>query len=277
MFSPKELAPNEDQGVVFGIARRARRTRRLEQMHRLVGAKSSRIFAVGRRSSDHSFQITFPSERLRRHARSSPGTSASGASSTIQQESEREARRDHRVCGRPSSCPPPLPSPGQLPGRVRHRLDRRPRGDSSRFAQQLAASARPRADSSPSRPSSTSSIDQAKTEIVIDRDKIASMGLNMQQVGADLGVDARRQLRQPLQHRRPQLQGHPADRARRPPDPGAARATSTSAGPDGRLVPLCAVATLRDASVEPRTLNRFQQLNAVKLSRRRHPLARRRR
>ncbi len=29
-------------------------------------------------------------------------------------------------------------------------------------------------------------IDQAKTEIVIDRDKVASMGLTMQQVGADL-------------------------------------------------------------------------------------------
>ena len=31
-------------------------------------------------------------------------------------------------------------------------------------------------------------IDQAKTEIVIDRDKVASMGLSMQQVGADLSA-----------------------------------------------------------------------------------------
>src|SRR5207247_10342248 len=36
-------------------------------------------------------------------------------------------------------------------------------------------------------------------------------------------------------------------------------------GPNGQLVSLSTIATLRD-SVTPRTLNRFQQLNAVKLS-----------
>jgi len=36
-------------------------------------------------------------------------------------------------------------------------------------------------------------------------------------------------------------------------------------GPNGQLMPLAAVATLREG-VQPRTLNRFQQLNAVKIS-----------
>jgi multidrug efflux pump len=36
-------------------------------------------------------------------------------------------------------------------------------------------------------------------------------------------------------------------------------------GPDGRLVPLSTIATLKN-STQPRTLNRFQQLNSVKLS-----------
>ena len=36
-------------------------------------------------------------------------------------------------------------------------------------------------------------------------------------------------------------------------------------GPAGELLPLSAIATVRDG-VEPRTLNRFQQLNAIKLS-----------
>jgi multidrug efflux pump len=36
-------------------------------------------------------------------------------------------------------------------------------------------------------------------------------------------------------------------------------------GPDGRLVPLSTIATLKN-STQPRALNRFQQLNAVKLS-----------
>jgi multidrug efflux pump len=65
-------------------------------------------------------------------------------------------------------------------------------------------------------------IDEAKTEIVLDRDKIASMGLTLQQVGSDLS-DARRQLRQPLQHRRAKLQGHRADRARFGASPRPAR------------------------------------------------------
>ena len=74
---------------------------------------------------------------------------------------------------------------GHLPGRVRHRLDGEPRR-----ARALRRSdrqrGRSRAASSPSRRSWTCSIDQAKAEIVIDRDKVASMGLSMQQVGADL-------------------------------------------------------------------------------------------
>ena len=41
-------------------------------------------------------------------------------------------------------------------------------------------------------------------------------------------------------------------------------------------MPLSAVATIQDG-VEPRTLNRFQQLNAVKISGVRHAVARRQR
>jgi multidrug efflux pump len=37
------------------------------------------------------------------------------------------------------------------------------------------------------------------------------------------------------------------------------------AGPNGRVIPLSAIATLR-RGVEPRTLNRFQQLNSIKIS-----------
>ena len=70
------------------------------------------------------------------------------------------------------------------------------------------------------------------------------MGLSMQQVGADLVGDAGRQLRQPLQHRRAQLQGDPAGRARRRGSRPSSSTTSTSPGPDGQLIPLGAIATL---------------------------------
>src|SRR5260221_4069401 len=107
-------------------------------------------------------------------------------------------------------------------------------------------------------------IDQAKSEIVIDRDKVASMGLTMQSVGADLSsmlggnyvnrfnIDGRSYKVIPQIER-------------------AGRLTADQlndiyiSGPNGQLMPLSAVATVRQG-VEPRTLNRFQQLNAVKIS-----------
>jgi multidrug efflux pump len=107
-------------------------------------------------------------------------------------------------------------------------------------------------------------IDQAKTEIVIDRDKVASMGLSMQQVGADLSS---------------MLSGNFVNRFNIdgrsykviPQIERAGRLTAEQlkdiyiTGPGGQVMPLSAVASLR-SGVEPRTLNRFQQLNAVKIS-----------
>ena len=71
-------------------------------------------------------------------------------------------------------------------------------------------------------------------------------------------------LRQPLQRRRPQLQGDPAAPALRAAEPEQLRDIYVT-GPNGQLVSLASIATLRD-SVTPRSLNRFQQLNAVKIS-----------
>ncbi len=107
-------------------------------------------------------------------------------------------------------------------------------------------------------------MDQAKTEIVIDRDKAASMGLSMQQIGADLSsmiggnfvnrfnIDGRSYKVIPQIERSERLTTEQLTQIH-------------ITGPDGKLMPLSAIATLRDG-IEPRTLNRFQQLNAVKIS-----------
>ena len=65
---------------------------------------------------------------------------------------------------------------------------------------------------------------------------------------------ARRRLRQPLQHPGAELQGDPADPARRAAD----------AGSSDKLVPLSTFASLR-TTAEPRELKKFQQLNAVRI------------
>jgi len=107
-------------------------------------------------------------------------------------------------------------------------------------------------------------IDEAKAEIMLDRDKIASMGLSMQQVGTDLSsmlggnfvnrfnIDGRSYKVIPQIERASRLT---EDQLR----------DIHISGPNGQLMPLGSVATLRQG-IEPRTLNRFQQLNAIKIS-----------
>ncbi len=107
-------------------------------------------------------------------------------------------------------------------------------------------------------------IDQPQTEFVIDRDRVADLGLSLQQVGADLAsmVGGDFVNRFDIAGRSykviPQIER-------------VGRLTAEQlqniyiSGPNGALVPLSTVATLRETTV-PRSLNRFQQLNAVKIS-----------
>jgi multidrug efflux pump len=107
-------------------------------------------------------------------------------------------------------------------------------------------------------------IDQPQSEIVIDRDKAAEIGLDLQQVGSDLAamIGGNYVNRFDISGRSykviPQIQR--ADRI----NPDQLRDIYIT-GPSGQLIPLSTIATLRDSTV-PRSLNRFQQLNAVKIS-----------
>jgi multidrug efflux pump len=106
--------------------------------------------------------------------------------------------------------------------------------------------------------------DQPQSEIVIDYDKVAALGLSNAQVGADLAaalggnyvnrfnIDGRAYKVIPQVERSERL------------TPEQLQDIFVT-GPEGALVPLSTFATLRDTTV-PRTLNRFQQLNAIKLS-----------
>ena len=105
--------------------------------------------------------------------------------------------------------------------------------------------------------------DFPQTEVVFDRDKVASMGLNLSQVGADLGtmLGGAYVNRFSIEGRSykviPQLER-------------ASRLNSDQlkdlyvTGPGGKLVQLSTFATLRNTT-EPRTLNRFQQLNSARI------------
>jgi multidrug efflux pump len=107
-------------------------------------------------------------------------------------------------------------------------------------------------------------IDQPQAQINIDRDKAADLGLDLQQVGADIGsmVGGNFVNRFDIAGRSykviPQIQR--VDRL----NPAQLENIYVT-GPSGQLVPLSTIATIRNSTV-PRSLNRFQQLNAVKIS-----------
>ncbi len=105
--------------------------------------------------------------------------------------------------------------------------------------------------------------DQPQTEVVFDRDKLRSQGVDLSQAGAGSFHHAGRKLCQPLQHSGTQLQSHSAGQAvdRLTPDQLSQIYVKGSAD---KLVPLSTFATLK-TTTEPRSLNKFQQLNAVRI------------
>jgi multidrug efflux pump len=107
-------------------------------------------------------------------------------------------------------------------------------------------------------------IDQPQSEFMIDRDKVAALGLNLQQVGNDLGamVGGNYVNRFDIAGRSYKVIPQMERAGRLNPDQ---LKNIYVTGPNGSLVQLGTVARIRE-SVVPRSLNRFQQLNAVKIS-----------
>jgi multidrug efflux pump len=107
-------------------------------------------------------------------------------------------------------------------------------------------------------------VDQPEMELVMDRDKVAALGLNMANVGADLATlvggnfinrfnfGGRSYKVIPQLTRMQRLTASQLE-------------DIYVKGPNGQTIPLSTFATLKKKT-GPRTLNRFQQFNSVKLS-----------
>jgi multidrug efflux pump len=257
IFSPKELAPNEDQGVVFG-AMDAPPNATLEQLTPYTGQIQD-IF-TSTPEYDHSFQLTLPTRGFNGMI-VKPWDERERSIFPIQEEVAAKLTAVPGVRA-PAFLPAALPSAGQFPVEL-VLASTATHEELVRFAEQIVQEA-VQSGQFAFPPITDVRIDEAKAEIVIDRDKAGSMGVSMQSLGADLSaalsgnfvnrfdIDGRSYKVIPQVER-------------------AARLTPEQlkqihvAGPNGRLMPLSSVATLREG-VEPRTLNRFQQLNAVKIS-----------
>lgn len=106
--------------------------------------------------------------------------------------------------------------------------------------------------------------DQPQSEIIIDREKVATLGLNLSQVGADLAAALGGNFVNRFNIAGRSYKVIPQIQRRDRLNPEQLGDIYIS-GPNGGLIPVSAIAHIEHQTV-PRSLNRFQQLNAVKLS-----------
>ncbi len=265
IFSPKELAPTEDQSVLFGIINTAANATTDQNA---VYAKAAEQAMLDTPEAALTFQFLFP-----------PSIGAtlgadgfSGVALKPWGERTRTATQilpevQAKVSKIPGiqifmTTPPALPGGSNFPieflitstSDSEHLLE---------FAQQIQKKAE-QSGLFFFPPTIDMKLDQPQATVVFDRDKLAALGLSLSQVGTDLGVatggnfvnrfnmDGRSYKVIPLVQRVDRLNSEQLRNI-------------YVTGPDKQMIPLSAVAHIKH-SVVARSLNRFQQLNAVKLS-----------
>ncbi len=257
MMSAKELAPTEDQGVIFGIVDAAANAT-LDQTSRDAAAANDVFMNVP--ETNFTFQITSPS---------------SGFGGMVVKSWEERERSIFEILPEVQAglqqipgiqmfavTPPALPGGGQFP--VEFILASTEEPDKILdFARQLQLKAM-QSGMFAFPPIIDVKIDQPEAEIRIDRDKVADMGLNLQQIGTDLAslVGGSYVNRFNISGRSykviPQIQRIGRLTAEQLQDVYVS-------GPDGKLVTLSTIASVENRTV-PRSINRFQQFNAVTIS-----------
>lgn len=257
MMSPRELAPIEDQGFLFAAHETPANATIEQTVH-----YTEQVFDIWKSTPeyDFTFQITQPT-----NAFGGMGVVPwSERERTIQEIIWEQQMKVSRIPGIHTFliAPPALPGGGQFP--VEFLLtSTAPTEQILGFAKEIQGRAM-KSGMFAFPPIIDVKLDLPQSEIIIDRDKVADMGLSLQSVGQDLSsamggnfvnrfsIDGRSYKVIPQLARESRL------------NPNQLTELYTR-GPEGKLIPINAIARIED-SVQPRSLNRFQQLNAVKIS-----------
>lgn len=255
LLSGKELAPKEDQGVVFGIVQAAPNST-IDQTTRYTALLNDLFLSIPETAT--TFQITQPFQ---------------GFSGLVTKPWSQRTRPTEQILGEVfgrsasipgirviATTPAPLPGASNLPVEFVICTTAEPR-ELVGFAEQLVGKA---IKSGMFMFADTDlKFDLPQAEVVLDRDLVFDMGLNLQQVGGDLssmlgGAFVNRFSIQGRSYKViPQLERT----ARLNPEQVS---DIYVPGPDGRQIQLSTIASVRK-TVEPRTLNRFQQLNCARI------------
>ena len=257
IMSPKELAPTEDEGVIFGILE-ASADSTIDQTSRYAAAVNQTFLNIP--ETRFTFQLTRPTSGFSGMV-VKPWEDRERTIFQILPEVQQKLQHIPGIRINPV-LRPALPGGGQFPVEV-VLASTAEEDQILQFARQIQLKAM-QSGMFAFPPIIDVKIDQPQAEIVIDRDKAADLGLDLRQVGADMQsmVGGNYVNRFDIAGRSykviPQIKR--IDRL----NPAQLENIYIS-GPQGQLVPLSTIATLRNSTVA-RSLNRFQQLNAVKIS-----------
>lgn len=255
MFSQRELAPDEDQGVVFSVIQSSANSTLdqtnlfTQQVYEVYHSfpESASIFQITNPNGGFGGMVTKPWSQ-RKKTTQQLLLESSGALSKI---------AGIRVI---PLTPPPLPGGGNFPVDFAIVSAAEPQ-QVSQLAEQIVK--RAMASGLFIFADTDVKFDQPQTEVVFDRDKLRSQGVDLSQAGQDLAtmLGGNYVNRFSIQGRSykviPQIER--ADRL------NADQLSQIYVkGSSNQLVPLSTFATLK-TTTEPRSLNKFQQLNAVRI------------
>ena len=255
MFSQRELAPAEDQGVVFGVIQ-ASANSTLDQTNLFA----QQVYDVYHSfpESESIFQITNPGGGFGGMV-TKPWSQRKKTAQQLLVESSGPLSKIAGVRVIPLT-PSPLPGAGSFPVDFAIVSAAEPE-QVSQLAQQIVQKAMTSgmfmfADTDVK-------FDQPQTEVVFDRDKLRSQGVDLSQAGADLStmLGGNYVNRFSIQGRSYKVIPQLRRMDRLTPEQLSQIYVKGSAD---KLVPLSTFATLK-TTTEPRSLNKFQQLNAVRI------------
>jgi multidrug efflux pump len=255
MFSQRELAPAEDQGVVFSILQ-ASANSTIDQTRMFAQQVHDVYRAIPETASV--FQLTFPTGGFGGMV-TKPWSERTKTTQQLLMESMGPLSQIPGIRAIPLT-PPPLPGGGDFPVDLVIASPAEPR-QLGELAGQLVQKAFASglfifADAD-------LKFDQPQAEVVFDRDKLRSQGVDLSQAGQDLStlLGGDYVNRFSIQGRSYKVipQVRRADRL----TPDQLEDIYIT-GSNDKLVPLSTFATLR-TTAEPRELKKFQQLNAVRI------------
>jgi multidrug efflux pump len=255
MFSQRELAPAEDQGVVFGVIQSSANST-IDQTNLFT----NEVYDVYKSfpESESIFQITNPNGGFGGMV-TKPWSQRKKTAQQLLVESTGPLSKISGVRVIPLT-PPPLPGGGNFPVDFVIASAAEPQ-QLAEFGRQLAQKAMTSglfifADTD-------MKFDQPQAEVVFDRDKVRSQGIDLSQVGQDMSVllGGNYVNRFSIQGRSYKVIPQIKREERLTPDQLSQIYVK---GSNDKLVPLSTFASLK-TTTEPRSLNKFQQLNAVRI------------